>query len=35
MVTIPDMIKPLLRQACEESKSGFVIEKDGKPVVDI
>ena len=35
MVTIPDMIKPLLRQACEESKSGFVIEKDGKPVRDI
>lgn len=31
-VLIPEELKPLLKQACEESKSGYVVEKNGRPV---
>ncbi|MGB0844511.1 MAG: tyrosine-type recombinase/integrase [Alphaproteobacteria bacterium] len=35
VVKIPEVIKPLLRQACEQSQSGFIVEKNGKPCRDI
>lgn len=35
VVKIPEVIKPLLRQACEQSQSGFIVEKKGKPCRDI